>query len=94
MTLVDGQPVSGLSQVALVADSASGISAELDWAEWSFLNVDLDIHLARPFAGEWVLMEASTQLGPNGSALARSTLSDQHGVAGTGLQTLVVAPIR
>ncbi len=64
MTLVAGRPMSGLSRVALVADSASGISSVLDWAEWSFLNVDLDIHLARPFAGEWVLMDATTQLGP------------------------------
>lgn len=91
--LVDGRTPSGLALVALVADSASGISAELDWATWSFLNVDLDIHLARPFLGEWVLMEASTQLGPAGSALARSTLSDQRGIAGAGLQTLVVAPL-
>jgi hypothetical protein len=94
MTLVEGRPLSGLARVALVADSASGLSAELDWADWSFLNVDLDIHLARPFTGEWVLMEANTQLGPNGSALARSTLADQHGVIGAGLQTLVLAPIR
>ncbi len=91
LPLVAGHEYSGLSRVALIADSASGISAELDWSEWSFVNVDLDIHLARPFTGEWLLMEAATQLGPDGSALARSTLSDERGVVGTGLQTLVLA---
>ena len=91
--LLAGQQMSGLARVALIADSASGISAELDWAVWSFLNVDLDIHLARPVEGEWVLMDAATQLGPAGSALARSTLSDVRGVMGSGLQTLVVAPL-
>jgi acyl-coenzyme A thioesterase PaaI-like protein len=92
--LLDGYDLSGLSRAALIADSASGISAELDWAEWSFLNVDLDLHLARPLIGEWVLMDAVTQLGPHGSALARSTLSDVRGEVGRGLQTLVLAPRR
>lgn len=91
--LLDGQAMSGLARVALIADSASGISAELDWSSWSFRNVDLDIHLARPVTGDWVLMDAATQLGPGGSALARSTLSDVRGVVGSGLQTLVVAPL-
>jgi hypothetical protein len=39
-------------------------------------------------------MDAVTQLGGHGSALARSTLSDVHGLVGSGLQTLVVAPMR
>ncbi|HET6876685.1 MAG TPA: thioesterase family protein [Jatrophihabitans sp.] len=89
-----GHEMSGLARAALIADSASGLSAELDWSDWSFLNIDLDVHLARPPVGEWILMEAATQLGGNGSALARSTLSDPHGPFGAGLQTLVVAPMR
>jgi hypothetical protein len=93
MPILAGRPLSGLARVALIADSASGISAELDWSVWSFLNVDLDIHLARQVDGEWLLMDAATQLGPAGSALARSTLSDARGVVGSGLQTLVVAPL-
>jgi hypothetical protein len=91
--LVAGRPTSGLSRVALIADTASGISAELDWATWSFVNVDLDVHLARPLRGEWILMDAVTQLGPAGSALARSALSDVYGALGSGLQTLVVGPL-
>jgi hypothetical protein len=94
LPLVDDYEWSGLARVALIADSASGISAELDWATWSFLNVDLDIHLARPVEGEWVLMDAASQLGAHGSALARSTLSDARGVVGSSLQTLILAPIR
>jgi hypothetical protein len=41
-----------------------------------------------------LLLDAVTQVGPAGSALARSTLSDTRGALGAGLQTLVVAPIR
>lgn len=91
--LDDSAELPGLARVVLVADSASGISAELDWSRWSFVNVDLDVHLARPFQGEWVHVDAVTQLGTAGSALARSVISDTGGVVGAGLQTLVVAPI-
>lgn len=94
LPLTDGHELFGLARVAMVADSASGVSAELDWAEWSFVNVDLDVHLARPFRGEWVVMDAETHLGEDGSGLARSTLSDRHGIVGAGLQTLVLAPQR
>jgi hypothetical protein len=91
--IVAGREMSGLARAALIADSASGISAELDWSRWSFVNVDLDIHLARPLEGEWLLMDAVTQLGAHGCALARSTLSDVRGVMGAGSQTLVVQPL-
>ncbi|WP_375481415.1 thioesterase family protein [uncultured Jatrophihabitans sp.] len=92
--LFDGYEWSGLARAVLVADSGNGLSSELDWSAWSFVNVDLDVHLARPVVGEWVLLDAATQLGAHGSALARSTLSDRHGVVGAGLQTLVLAPAR
>jgi acyl-coenzyme A thioesterase PaaI-like protein len=91
LPLCEDYEYSGLARTVLVADSASGISAELDWSRWSFVNIDLDVHLARPLEGEWVLLDAATQLGAHGSALARSTLSDLRGVAGSGLQTLVLA---
>ncbi len=91
--LVRDHDLSGLGRTVLVADSASGISSELDWRRWSFVNIDLDVHLARPLVGEWVLMQARTQLGGNGCALARSTLSDERGEVGAGLQTLVLAAV-
>lgn len=94
LRLLDGREPSGLQRAALIGDSASGISSALDWSSWSFLNVDLDVHLARPLHGEWVHLDAATQLGPTGSALARSTLSDVHGAVGCTAQTLLVAARR
>ena len=87
-------PLTSLPRAALVGDSASGISSELDWRTWSFLNVDLDVHLARRVQGDWLLLDAATQLGPQGAALARSTLSDSAGVVGATAQTLVLEPSR
>lgn len=91
LPLLPDWPQTDLGRVALVADSASGVSAELDWSEWSFVNVDLDIHLAAPLRGDWVLLDAVTQVGPAGSAVARSTISGAGGVVGAGLQTLVLS---
>lgn len=87
--LVAGEPMSTLQRLALVADSASGVSSLLDWDDWSFANIDLDLHLMRQSEDEWVLMQAVTELGA-GLGLARSTLSDRTGVLGAGLQTLLV----
>jgi acyl-CoA hydrolase len=90
--LVAGESLSGLQRVALIGDSASGISSELDWDDWSFVNVDLDVHLFRPVEGEWVLIDATTSLGGAGAALARSTVSDVHGPVGCTAQTLLLSP--
>ncbi len=87
--LLPGGEYSPLQRTALFADSASGISAELDWAEWSFANVDLDLHLFTAPAGEWLLVDAVTELGA-GVAMTRSRLSDLDGPVGAGLQTLLV----
>lgn len=94
LPLLAGQSMSGLQCAVLVGDSASGISAELDWGAWSFANIDLDVHLSRPLIGEWLLMDAATHLGPGGYALARSTLSDERGPVGATAQTLLVTPRR
>jgi hypothetical protein len=89
--LVPGEPWTSLQRVVFLGDSASGVSSALDWAHWTFLNVDLDVHLARPVAGDWLHLDAVTQVGPGGTAVARSTISDLQGPAAYGLQTLLVA---
>lgn len=92
LTLVADEPLSGLQRVVLIGDSASGVSSELDFARWSFVNIDLDVHLSRPVEGDWVLLDARTTLGGHGAALARSTVSDTHGEVGCTAQTLLLAP--
>jgi hypothetical protein len=91
LALVAGERLSDLQRVALIGDSASGISSELDWDEWSFVNVDLDVHLARPVDGEWLQFDAATTLGTNGAAVARSTVSDLRGLVGATAQTLLLS---
>jgi hypothetical protein len=89
---VDPRPMTGLQRAALLGDSGSGVSSELVWAEWSFLNIALDLHLLRQPVSEWLMLDARTRLGSDGTGLASSTLRDEAGVVGTGNQTLVISP--
>jgi Thioesterase-like superfamily len=92
--VVPDEDPSGLQRAVLSADSGNGISANLDWAAWSFVNIDLDVHLSRPLVGEWVLLDATTRYEETGTALAASSLWDARGRVGRGAQTLVVTPRR
>ena len=87
----DEQP-SPLQRVLAVADSGNGISAVMSWDEWLFINPELTVHVLRPPAGEWVVLDAATTIAPGGAALARSVLSDETGPVAYGAQSLLVAP--
>jgi acyl-Coa thioesterase superfamily protein/acyl-CoA thioesterase superfamily protein len=89
---VDPEPMSGLQHAVLLGDSGSGVSSELAWDAWAFLNIDLDVHLLRQPTSDWLLLDSRTRLGPQGTGLASTTFRDVEGVVGTGAQTLVVSP--
>jgi hypothetical protein len=90
--LLPGLELSPMSRALLIADSGNGISALLDPARYLFLNVDLRVALHRDPAGEWLLLDAVSSIGPDGRGVAASTLSDLAGPCGRGQQTLLVAP--
>ena len=92
--LVPGERLAGLQRVVVVADSASGVSAELAWDRWSFPNVDVTVHLSRVPDGEWLLLDARTRLAAEGNALAEAVLHDLRGPVGRSAQTLVVGPLQ
>ena len=79
MPLVPGERPTSLQRAALVGDSGSGVSAELDWDRWSFVNVDLDLHLLRPVQDDWLLLDARTRLAATGTGLCATTLHDRAG---------------
>jgi hypothetical protein len=81
-----------VQRLLVMADAASGISAALDWARWSFVNVDLGVHLSRPPRGEWMAMDARTVIGPTGMGLCTSRLFDSDGAVGVSTQSLLVSP--
>jgi hypothetical protein len=90
--LIPDEEPSPMCRALLIADSGSGVSASLDPLDFLFINVDLTVILPRDPAGEWLLLDAVTTIGDQGTGLAETTLSDVHGPCGTALQTLLVAP--
>jgi hypothetical protein len=90
--LVPGVQTSSLARLAATADFGNGISAELRFEEYLFINADLTIHLWRRPAGEWIGLDAKTVLMDGGVGTAESVLHDEHGPVGRAFQTLVVQP--
>jgi hypothetical protein len=88
--VVAGEEPSPLQRVVAAADFGNGASSVLDFSRFVFINSDLSVHLHRPARGEWVGMEASTQLGISGVGVAQSGLWDRAGPIGRSLQSLVV----
>lgn len=88
--LIEGSPVSQAMRAVVAADFCNGTSAALDFREWTFLNADLTVSLARQPVGEWILVDAESLIGPDGAGLAVARLADQHGYFGRVAQSLVV----
>jgi Thioesterase-like superfamily len=90
--LVPDEELSPMCRALLLADSGSGVSSTLDPVTFLFINTDLTVVLARDPIGEWLLLDAVSTIGAQGTGLAETTLSDVHARCGTALQTLLVAP--
>ncbi len=90
--LVSGEQPSPLVRVAAVADFANGVSAELAFDRYLYINADLAIHLWRAPQGEWIGLDSRTLLYENGMGTSESVVHDLAGPIGRAFQTLVVQP--
>jgi Thioesterase-like superfamily len=92
--LVPDEETGPLERVLAIADSGSGLSGELDFARWQFINPELTVHLHRAAVGEWICLDAQTTISADGAGLATSALYDLDGHVGVGAQSLLVSPRR
>jgi hypothetical protein len=88
--VVDDEKPSGLQRLAAAADFGNGLSWELPFARWVYLNADLSMHLSRPAEGEWMALHATTLVGDEGAAMAESLLYDESGRLGRAVQSLLI----
>jgi hypothetical protein len=88
--LVPDEEPTPLERVLAVADSGNGVSGELDLRHWLFINPELTVHLFREAAGEWICLDARSNVAAGGTGLATSVLSDLDGPVGVGAQALLV----
>ena len=90
--LFENQPLTPLQRAAMVGDFCNGVSTVLEWGQWTFINGDLTISLARLPIGEWILLDAQTWLGDGGAGIAFAKLGDRRGYFGRAVQSLVIEP--
>jgi len=90
--IVPGEQTSPLVALVATADFGNGISRELEFDKYLFINADLTLHLWRPPHGEWIGLDAKTVLMDDGMGTAESVLHDESGPVGRAHQTLVVQP--
>jgi hypothetical protein len=90
--LLGDERATPLARLVATADFGNGVSSELPFEEYLFINADLAIHLWRAPAGEWIGLDARTLLHGGGMGVAESVLHDSSGPVGRAFQTLVVQP--
>lgn len=90
--LVRGRPLTAIETVVTLADAQSGMGVPLNPEQWTFVNPDLNVVLARRPAPGWVGFDIRSWAGPDSSGLAESSLRDAQGPLGRAAQTLMVAP--
>ena len=88
--MIEGAATSQVMRAVVAADFSNGTSAALPFAEWTFLNADLTVSLARPPIGDWILLDSESWIGPDGTGLAASKLADVNGYFGRAVQSLVI----
>ena len=88
--LVEGSAVSQAMRAVVAADFCNGTSAALDFRNWTFINADLTVNFSRQPVGEWILLDAESWIGPDGSGLAMARLADTSGYFGRAVQSLVI----
>ena len=90
LPLVAGEEPTPLQRVAAFADFGNGLSRTLEFGTHVFVNTDLTIHLQREPEGDWIALDARTDLDPAGIGQAVSVLRDGRGRIGVAAQSLFV----
>jgi len=88
--IVDGEETSSLMRAALTADFSNGVSAVLDFQQFTFINADLSVSFSRNPVGTWILLDAETWVGDSGGALACARLADRDGYFGRAVQSVLI----
>ncbi len=92
MPVVAGEQPTPLQRMMVAADFPNGISSELSWDDWVFINPDLTVYIEREPQSEWIALQAHTRILEHETALAQAVLFDTQGRLGRSLQSLYVAP--
>lgn len=90
--LIDGVDSPDWVRLIGVADATNGIATRVAPGpdSWIFPNVDLQIHMYREPAGEWLGIDNSVSFGADGIGLTSSIFHDEDGPFGRAEQILTL----
>ncbi|MHA7277107.1 thioesterase family protein [Arthrobacter sp. HLT1-21] len=90
--VVEDFPTTDLVRLIGLIDTANGVSARVapGLGSWMFPNLDLQVHLYREPAGEWLGLETSVSFGTDGIGLTSAVLHDVAGPFGRAEQILTI----
>ncbi|MET0339984.1 MAG: thioesterase family protein [Polyangiales bacterium] len=89
--LIAGEETSGLCRAMMAADFGNGLGSVLSRGDgYTFINPDLTVYLHRHPVGEWICLDARSEVSPRGVGLAESRLWDVEGPIGRSLQSLLI----
>jgi hypothetical protein len=89
--VVAGETPTQLQRLVAAADFPNGISSELSWEDYVFINPDLTVYIEREPRGEWIGLDARMRVVAGGVGVAQAVLYDAEGRVGRSLQSLYVA---
>jgi len=90
LPVVAGRDAAPVERVLAAADFSGGTSRRLPFREWSFMNADLVVSLARPPEGDWVGLECEGLLGATGTGQSVSNIHDVAGPLGQASQAIIL----
>jgi hypothetical protein len=89
--VVPGEVPSPLQRMAAACDFPNGISTELDWTRYVFINPDLTLYVEREPVGEWIALMGAMRVTEGGAGISQAVIYDKAGRIGRSLQSLYVA---
>lgn len=89
--LVAGEESTPEQRLLVVADATNGLTAQLPISQWWFIPPTLNVTMQRAPESEWMLIDARSTIGPHGTGMAQSRMSDEKGLLALVTQPLMVA---
>ena len=86
--MIAGDPMNALACVAAAADWGTTVSPPASLGEWTYANLDVSIHLSRMPRGDWMLLDATSEVAGNGTAMVTMRMGDTEGMFGTTHQSV------
>ena len=88
--LAPGEGPTPAQRAAAAADFGNGLAHPVPFGEYLFINCDLNLRLLRDPEGEWIGVQAATEVSSNGAGLTTTNIYDSSGRCGAAGQVLYV----